>query len=123
MLSESSYMTAMTVYLGAAGLMLLCLLLWLRRRLHPAVTALLVLLAAALLLTPAYPRPEVSTLAPALVVAAFQWLTQGPDAATHALRPLGFMVAVAVAVSCLIALFTVWLRRKRAAGEPAPHAQ
>ena len=75
----------------------------------------MVLLVAALLLTPAYPREGVTTLAPALVVAAFQMLTEGPDAAEHALRPLAMMCGLALGLSALLGL-TVF--RRRAVSDP-----
>ena len=113
MLTESSYLTAIYVYSGAAILLLLCLAWWLRRWGAGWVT-LVVLLGAALLLTPAYPRDGVSTLAPALIVAGFQFFTEGPEAAEHALRPLAAMSGLAVALAVLLAL-TVFRRRKPAA--------
>lgn len=113
MLSEDSYLTALYVYAGAASALLLCLVWWLRRR-GPGWVALLVLLAAALLLTPAYPKEGVATLAPALIVAGFQLLTDGYEAAAHALRPLGFMCGLAVVLALLLRL-TVFRRRARPA--------
>lgn len=102
MLSESSYLTAMYVYIGAALLIMLYLGWWLRRHLSAATVALLVLLAGALLLTPAYPRDGVETLAPALIVAVFQWLTEGMEGARHALRPLAFTCLVAIVLALLL---------------------
>ena len=102
MLSESSYMTALYVYIGAALLIVLYLGWWLARHWSAGMTAFAVLLAAALLLTPAYPREGVDTFAPALVVAAFQWVTQDMAAAMHALRPLAFACAVATVLALLL---------------------
>lgn len=110
MLSESSYHTAIYVYAGSAAAMVLCLGWWLRRRWRPGWVALVVLLAAALLLTPAFPNENATTLAPALIVAGFQLATQGMDSAMHALRPLGFMSALAVVLALLLRL-TVFRRR------------
>lgn len=121
MLDESSYITAIYVYVGAACLALLCLLWWLRRSWRPGWLALFILVSAALLLTPAYPQPGVSTMAPALVVAAFQMLTEGVEAAQHALKPLGVMVAVAIALALLLRL-TVFRRRAAPSADPAPEA-
>lgn len=104
MLSESSYMTALYVYIGAAAAVMLYLAWWLSRHWRPGTVALCVLLAGALLLTPAYPREGVDTLAPALIVAAFQLLTQGLDGAMHALRPLAVMCAAAVVLALLLRL-------------------
>ena len=121
MLSESSYLTAMYIYLGAAGIILLYLTWWLSRHMRAAWVALLVLLAAALLLTPAYPKAEVDTLAPALIVAAFQLFTDGYEAAEHALRPLGSMSAIAVGLALLLrlTLFRGGSRNKAQAGKTA----
>lgn len=104
MLSESEYMSAMYVYLGAATLAIIFMAWWLRRSWRPAWLALFVLLSAALLLTPAYPRTDVATMAPALVVAGFQFFTAGYDAAEHALRPLGVMCILAMGVALILRL-------------------
>jgi len=109
MLSEGSYHMALYLYVGAAVAVALLLALWLRRHFTGGTVSLLVLLAAALLLTPAYPREGVTTFAPALVVAAFQWATEGVAGAMHALRPLGFSVVVAVVLALLLRL-TVFRR-------------
>ena len=121
MLSEESYLTAIYVYLGAAGLILLYLAWWLGRSWRPAWAALVVLLSAALLLTPAFPKEGVDTLAPALVVAGFQILTEGVEAADHALRPLAISCGIAVVLAILLRL--TLFRRPRAAGPPPAHAQ
>lgn len=120
MLDENSYMTAMYVYIGAASMALLCMLWWLRRRWRAGWLALFLLVSAALLLTPAYPQPGVPTMAPALVVAAFQILTEGVEAAEHALKPLAAMVAVALVLTLILRLT---LLRPRRANAPAPEAE
>ncbi len=122
MLTESAYLTALCVYVGAAVLALLCLAWWLRRW-PSGLVALLVLLGAALLLTPAYPREGVTTVAPALIVAGFQMFTEGVESAQHALRPLATMSAVAVVLALLLS-FTVFRRRAKAeAREEAGESQ
>ena len=113
MLSESSYLTALYVYIGAALAMMLLLGWWLRR--SPGIALLAVLLCGALLLTPAYPRDGVETFAPALVVAAFQWVNEGMEAAMHALRPLAFLSLAAVVLALLLRL--TLFRRRRGAGD------
>ena len=102
MLSEESYLTAIYVYTGAAAMLLLCLAWWLGRSWRAGWVALVVLLAAALLLTPAYPKEGVSTMAPALIVAAFQLFTEGYEASLHALRPLGMACGLAVVLALLL---------------------
>ncbi len=104
MLSESSYLTALYSYTGAAVIMLLYLAWWLSRHWRALWVLLAVLLGAALLLTPAYPSPDAATMAPALVVVAFQLLTDGPEAAMHNLRILGYACGVAVVLAILLRL-------------------
>lgn len=116
MLTESSYLTAIYVYVGAAVMILLLLATWLGRRWGAGWTSLVVLLSAALLLTPAYPRDGVETMAPASVVAGFLLLTEGVEAAEHALRPLAAFSAAAVILAVLLRL-TVF-RRRRGHAEP-----
>lgn len=116
MLSQESYLTAIYVYTGAAGLMLLCLAWWLGRSWRAGWAAFAVLLAAALLLTPAYPKAGVDTMAPALIVAGFQLFTEGYEAAQHALRPLGIACGIAMVLSILLR-FTL-LRSKTGPAAP-----
>lgn len=101
----------MASYLLAALLALVLLGWWLRHRWGPGRRCLLLLSGAALLLIPAYPHGNVTTLAPALVVAAFQVLTTGDVAqASHALRPLAAGLVAAVLLTVLLRL-TLWRRR------------
>lgn len=115
MLTEVSYHTAIYVYTGSALLALLFMVWWLRRSWGRGWRLLLLLAGAALLLTPAYPQEGVDTLAPALVVAAFQILTDGVDSAMHALRPLAAMLALALVLTLLLR-FTLF----RGSRKPAP---
>ena len=119
MLSESSYLTAVYAYVGMACLMLVYMAFWFGRHWRPAAVAFVVLLSAALLLTPAYPSDTASTLAPALIIAGFQFFTAGYEAAEHALRLLGYTCAVAVVLALLLRLT---LFRKRAPVEPPKEA-
>jgi Na+/melibiose symporter-like transporter len=122
-LTEESYLMALYAYLGAAGILVLYVGWWLSRHWRPAWVTLVVLLLAALLLTPAFPNEGVETMAPALVVFAFQFMTVGVDGAAHALRPLQFMCIVAVVITVLLRL-TLFRRRtprkgQRGARQPA----
>ena len=117
MLSESSYLAALYVYLGAGVAILLYLSWWLSRYWSGAVVAMLVLLAGALLLTPAYPGEGIDTFAPALIVAAFQWLNEGLDGAMHALRPLAFSCACALVLALLLRLTVFRKKRQQEAPE------
>lgn len=115
MLSESSYMTAMYVYCGAAFMLLLCLAWWFGRRWPNGWVVLMVFLSAALLLTPAYPRAGADTLAPALIVAGFQIATEGFEAARHALRPLGYACGLAIVLTIVFKLLFLRSGESRAA--------
>jgi hypothetical protein len=106
MLSEGSYLTALLCYVGAACLALLYIGWFLSSHWRAGWVALVVLLGAALLLTPAYPQEGVDTLAPALIVAGFQLLTDGPESAMHALRPLATLSGLAIVAAILLGLFT-----------------
>lgn len=109
-MTTTAYQIAMGTYLLAALLALILLGWWLRRRWGPGRRALLLLSGAAILLIPAYPHAGVDTLAPALVVTAFQVLTTGDvSEASHALRPLGVGLGAAVLLSALLRL-TLWRR-------------
>lgn len=112
MLTDNAYLTAIYIYVGAAIVLLLYLAWWLSRHWRPGWVTLVVLVLAALLLTPAYPKSGVSTMAPALIVAAFQIATQGVDAANHALRPLIFMSGLAIVFALLLNM-TLFRRRVR----------
>jgi hypothetical protein len=111
-------MTALYIYIGAALLIMLYLGWWLSRHWGPGMVSLVVLLAGALLLTPAYPKEGVDTFAPALIVAAFQWITAGVEGARHALRPLAFMCLVAVVLALLLRLSIFRRGSKQRASRP-----
>lgn len=110
MLDEPTYHFAIYVYAGAALAYVLVLALWLYRRWSPGWASAAVLLSAALLLTPAYPREGVETMAPALIVAGFQYFTAGYSAAEHALRPLASVCGAALVLSIVLRL-TLFRRR------------
>lgn len=111
MLTESSYHLAVYTYVGAATIMLCYLAWWLSRHWRPGLVVLVVLLLAALLLTPAFPKAGVDTMAPAIIVAAFQIFTHGVGAAQHALRPLVVVSGLAIAVALLLSV-TIFRGRK-----------
>jgi hypothetical protein len=116
-LDEHSYLIAIYIYVGAAIVMLVYLAWWLSRHWRPGWVTLVVLVLAALLLTPAYPKSGVSTMAPALIVAVFQIATQGVEAANHALRPLVFMSGIGVIFALLL---NMALFRRRRVRKPPP---
>ena len=119
MLTESTYLLGLYLYLGAAGILVLYTAWWSWRSWRPFWAALVVLIMAALLLTPAYPGPGVATLAPALVVAGFQLMTEGPEAAQHAIKPLLFMLAVGSTVALLLQVLVFRKRGRAPRGESA----
>jgi hypothetical protein len=120
-LSESSYLTAIFSYTAAACASLLYIGWWLSRYWSAAWVAFAVLILAALLLTPAHPNADVPTYAPALLVAVFETLTYGPEAARHALRPLGVMAAIALALA--IGLRLLVFRRRSVEGKDGSTAE
>lgn len=113
MLTEESYLMAIYAYLGAAGILILYVGWWLSHHWRAAWVTLAVLLVAALLLTPAYPKEGVETMAPALVVFGFQFLIEGMEGAVHALRPLQFTCLAAVVTTVLLWLILFRRRAQR----------
>jgi Na+/melibiose symporter-like transporter len=109
-LNDSAYLTAISIYVGSASVFIIYLGWWLGRHWRAGWVTLVVLLMAALLLTPAYPKAGVQTMAPALIVAAFQFMTVGVEGADHALRPLVFMSGAAIVITLLLGM-TVFHRR------------
>lgn len=112
MLNETSYLMAIYIYTGAAGILVFYVGWWLSRHWRPAWVCLVVLLLAALLLTPAYPGDGIGTMAPALVVFAFKFMTSGMQGAAYALRPLLFMCGMAIVLTVLLKL--IFFRRRKA---------
>ena len=101
MLTSDSYMLAMVTYL-LAGLVAILLMgrFWFKR-LPPMLSRSLLGITAGLLLTPAYPEPESTTLAPALIVGIFNtlfgdgWPTAWPAFALLAAGAgVGFLIGV-----------------------------
>lgn len=124
MLTANGYAVAMLAYVASAMLALFLGNLWLLPRAGFGLRALLTLPLAGLLLTPAYIEAGADTLAPALIVTAFQVLSAGPEAAAHALAPLMVFTAVGLAFGLILFLLALW-RRARAAGRdsgPEPTA-
>ncbi len=113
MLSESSYHLAMGVYLAAGLLAALVFMLWARKLVGGAWAFALGLLAAALLLTPAWQGADAETLAPALIVAGFEWATDSREAADHALRPLAWTCGLALAAGLLVVVLAAFRRQPK----------
>lgn len=111
MLTDSGYYTGLAVYVTSGLLALALINLVFLRPVRWGTRCLVTLPLAALLLTPAYIAAGATTFAPALVVAAFQWLSAGPEAAEHALRPLALFFGVALAAGFLAFLLSMLLAR------------
>lgn len=104
MLSEESYLSGIYAYVGAASIVLIYMAWWLNRYWRASWVALVVLLLAALLLTPTNAGENITTFAPALIVAVFEALVHGPDAARPALRPLLAMMGLAAGIALILRL-------------------
>jgi Na+/melibiose symporter-like transporter len=117
-LNDNAYFTAICIYVGSAAVLIMYIGWWLGRHWRAGWVTLVVLLLAALLLTPAYPKAGVHTMAPALIVAAFQFMTAGVEGARHALRPLIFMSGAAVIIALLLSI-SVFRRRRVHKARPA----
>jgi len=118
MLSEESYLTGIYAYVGAACVALIYMAWWLNRHWRPSWVALTVLLLAALLLTPTNAGVGITTLAPALIVAVFEALIHGPEAAKPALEPLLAMMGLAVVLALLLR-FSVFRSRTEETNIPS----
>ena len=115
LLTAESYQLAWLAYGGATLGALLILFFWTRSWIPGGLRVVLFLVFAALALTPAHPAPDVQTWAPAIVVAGFELLTNGTDAALRPLRSVLAAEAIAVAL-CLLGWLLVRVARRRHAG-------
>jgi thiol:disulfide interchange protein len=123
LLNDSSYLMAICIYAGSALTLIAYVGWWLGRHWRASWVALVMLLMAALLLTPAYPKAGVNTMAPALIVVAFQIMTTGVQGAAHALRPLVFMSGSALILALLLGMTVLRRRRAKPARKARPTAQ
>ena len=103
MLSHSAYIYAITFYLSSGLVCLSIIFLLCRRYITKNLRLPFFLILLVIILTPAYPREGVDTMAPALVVLAFRAATLGLDSAHHAIRPLLYGVSFVILSSILIA--------------------
>lgn len=117
MLTETAYLVALIMYALSALLAVALMNFWLLRSWPLGFKILLTLPVLALLLTPAFIQPEADTFAPAVVVVAFQWLSQGQEAAAHALRPLLLFTGISAGLGILSALVLAWFGRRSGALE------
>jgi len=117
-LTDTGYFGGFVVYIGATLIALALFNAWFLRGRSWGLRALVSLPIAGLLLTPAYIAPDAETLAPALIVTAFRWLIDGPEAAAHALRPLALFSGLGTLVGVLACALGL-LRRRRSRRDPA----
>lgn len=118
MLNEESYLSGIYAYTGATIVVLIYMTWWLNRHWRASWVALTVLLIAALMLTPTNAGANISTLAPALIVAVFEGLIHGPDAALPALKPLLAMMGLAVFLALILRLSVFRTRGEKTPGAP-----
>ena len=111
MLTTDSYMFAWAVYALATVAALLLFNLWLRSSLGGLARFTLLLVVAAMALTPAHPDASVTTWAPAIFVAGFDLLTLGPESALRPLRPILIMMAVALLAGLVVTVTRRFTRR------------
>ncbi|MEM0954499.1 MAG: hypothetical protein AAGI24_10190 [Pseudomonadota bacterium] len=115
MLDTESYLNAWLAY-GAATLVALGVLyVWIGARWSHSTRLGCALMLAALALAPAHPGTDVSTWAPAVFVAAFEFLTDGADAAMRPARSLLAGAGLGLAAWILVvALSRIFSRRASA---------
>jgi len=118
LLTEGSYVSALWVYSLAAVAALVLFNYWFLARWPLWSRVLISLPMGAVLLTPALINPGAETFAPALIVVAFQWLSQGQEAAVHALRPLGLFTGIALVLAMPLAVLAAKLQKRR--DQPKP---
>ena len=120
MYTEQEYLYGWLAYaLGAAllfgcGWLLLALVRWKWLRI------LLRAVLAAALATPWYADDELTYLAPAWVIAAFEGFFEGGAAFWRAGRPLLAAMAVTAAATAMMLAILWTLRRRRAPSQPVP---
>lgn len=113
MLTDEAYTWGLAIYIVSAVAALLLFNGWFLRGRSWATRLIFSLPLGALLITPALIEPGAETMAPALVVLAFQFLLNGLAAAEHAIRPLVLFTGVAFAAAVLLALVLALRSRRR----------
>ena len=112
MLTDASYLYAISTYLVFGFSLAFLLAYFSRNWLSPSLRVLFFLIFLSLFLVPAYPGDGIKTMAPALVVAAFQFFTYGFDAASHAFRPLGLGLFFSCFISLLLLISRAVISKK-----------
>lgn len=112
MLTAQSYLLAWAVYLAAALGLLWLVRHWLAARVGAGLQVTLLLVLAALVLTPSLAHPDLQSYAPAAVVAIFDLLTQGSDSVLRSLEPMLLMLLLALGLGVLFVLLKRWVIRK-----------
>jgi hypothetical protein len=112
LLTAESYETAWIAYGAATAGAVVILYFWVGNRLSRGLRLSLALMLAVLALTPAHPAPDIQTWAPAVVVAGFELLSSGLEAALRPLRSLLIAEALLLVVCVLVWLVLGRLRRE-----------
>jgi len=104
MYSQSEYLYGWLIYLIAAGVLIGCFW-WLTTAIrNKEIKYLLRIIVGVVLLVPWYSSPELSYLAPAWLIAAFEGVFDGGEAFWRAGAPLLIVLSVAVVISIVIQL-------------------
>ncbi len=112
MLTPESYQFAWIIYILAVGGMMLAAYLLFRNFSSRSLALALVWPLTVILLTPVSADEGAAYLAPALIVAAFEWLAIGSEALGRSLLPMGVLLGIALTLEMLFfALRALWRRR------------
>ena len=112
MLTDTSYFYAVSIYLAFGFLLAFLLVYFSRNWLSPLLKGPGFLIFLGIFLVPAYPAEGIETMAPALVVAVFQFFIFGFDAASHAIRPLGLALFFSCFISILLLVSRTFFLKK-----------
>ena len=113
MLTEESYQLAWGIYLAAALGILLLLRHWMQAHISAGWLVTLLLLLAALMLTPAPAASDSESYAPAWLVATFDLLTHGSQSLMRAAEPLLAMLLLAIALGLVFKVLSSLFFRKK----------
>lgn len=117
MVTAESYEMAWWAYGAATIGALVILYFWVGGLMSRGLRLSIALMLGAAALTPAHPAPDVQTWAPAVIVAGFELLTGGVEAALQPLRSVLVIEALVLALCLLGWLALRLLRREDTAAE------
>ena len=117
MLDADNYRYAWVVYILASSVGLYCL--WRLQSKFPAILKhLICIIVAAILYTPAISDPSQEWLAPAVVTAVLDAVSNGPDYAMRAAQNI--LQVLAIAIGLYFVLLIAWYRLKKNKQTPEP---